>query len=386
MGAGASSGPDKLSENDIRNVLSNDKTFNREVFDRLKDEQGFVSRAQMLSRLEEIYRAFATNVTGTNSDMTGAKYTKMLKDSKVIDKKTFTANDAELIFAKVVQKYSFNPKVMAFDVFLNHCIGLIAEKKRTTIDDVIATLSLCSGPVMNATKSEGSRFHDDKSTYTGQYTKGGPDTRVKGDTMSELLDRSDADVRGVKRRDSVTQQNVSAMKIQAIARGRNERKEMQRIDSSAVLETATVRQILGESGSTMLRDSFLRFSPSGEMDGRTFSKMMKDSNLTGKKFSTNDADIIFAKCKKIAGAGARGITYDIFESVALGPIAEKLRIEITDVADALSHSGGPVLNATKTDNVRFHDDKTLYTGVHGKGGPDVTVNNSNAFADAVSRA
>ena len=32
--------------------------------------------------------------------------------------------------------------------------------------------------------------------------------------------------------------------------------------------------------------------------------------------------------------------------------------------------GGPVLNSTKTETVRFHDDKSLYTGTHAQGGPD----------------
>lgn len=31
--------------------------------------------------------------------------------------------------------------------------------------------------------------------------------------------------------------------------------------------------------------------------------------------------------------------------------------------------GGPLMNATKADQVRFHDDKSLYTGVYAQGGP-----------------
>lgn len=31
--------------------------------------------------------------------------------------------------------------------------------------------------------------------------------------------------------------------------------------------------------------------------------------------------------------------------------------------------GAPVMKATKADAVRFHDDKTTYTGVYAQGGP-----------------
>lgn len=52
------------------------------------------------------------------------------------------------------------------------------------------------------TKTEKVKWHDDKTTYTGVYANGGPTTVDKGSAMisdiSELCDRTQANVRGVK--------------------------------------------------------------------------------------------------------------------------------------------------------------------------------------------
>lgn len=42
------------------------------------------------------------------------------------------------------------------------------------------------------------RFHDDKDSYTGVYAQGGPTNVDANRGLDGLLDRSDADVRGVK--------------------------------------------------------------------------------------------------------------------------------------------------------------------------------------------
>lgn len=53
------------------------------------------------------------------------------------------------------------------------------------------------------------RFHDDKSQYTGVYAQGGPSTVDANRALDGLLDRSDADVRGVKTGGSAA--NVAAV-------------------------------------------------------------------------------------------------------------------------------------------------------------------------------
>lgn len=59
------------------------------------------------------------------------------------------------------------------------------------------------GPILYGTKPDEVRFHDDKSTYTGVHKMGGPTTvdegRVQFNDLSNFCDRSDYDIRGVKK-------------------------------------------------------------------------------------------------------------------------------------------------------------------------------------------
>lgn len=56
------------------------------------------------------------------------------------------------------------------------------------------------GKTLTGTKAEATRFHDDKTQYTGVYAHGGPSTvdtgRARIDDISSLCDRGPADVRG----------------------------------------------------------------------------------------------------------------------------------------------------------------------------------------------
>lgn len=59
------------------------------------------------------------------------------------------------------------------------------------------------GPILYGTKADNVRFHDDKSTYTGVHKMGGPTTvddgRVQFNDLSKFCDRSEYDIRGVKK-------------------------------------------------------------------------------------------------------------------------------------------------------------------------------------------
>ena len=46
----------------------------------------------------------------------------------------------------------------------------------------------------------------------------------------------------------------------------------------------------------------------------------------------------------------------------------------------LESGGGPVYKATKVESVKYHDDKSLYTGVYAKGGP-TTVGGTGGVSD-----
>ena len=115
-----------------------------------------------------------------------------------------------------------------------------------------------------------------------------------------------------------------------------------------------------------------------EMDGRTLVKLAKQAKLVNKKCRTNDIDLLFAKHKT---KGKRSITFAQFQEILKG-IAARTGKTPEKVQQSVIYAGLPKSpNATKADKVKFHDDKALYTGVHGKGGPD--TGNSNQTLDGL---
>jgi len=114
-----------------------------------------------------------------------------------------------------------------------------------------------------------------------------------------------------------------------------------------------------------------------EMDGRTFVKVCKDCNLYDKKFTQTNADLIFTKIKD---RQARKITYAQFES-ALKQVAELKKVPFEDVLNQVTNASGPIYTGTKMDEVRFYDDKNLYTGVHAHGGPSIVDTGRVQFGD-----
>merc|ERR1719343_162993 len=103
-----------------------------------------------------------------------------------------------------------------------------------------------------------------------------------------------------------------------------------------------------------------------DMDGKTFAKLCKDCKLLDKKFTATDVDLIFAK---VAPKGQRRITFEQF-GAALEHVATKKGTGVDAVHDAVCNAGGPTLNGTVADHVKFHDDKSTYTGTHVNGGPE----------------
>ncbi|OEH79559.1 tubulin polymerization-promoting protein family member 2 [Cyclospora cayetanensis] len=128
------------------------------------------------------------------ASMDGRTFVKVCKDCKIFCK-LYTTTDADLIFAKVKQKGAKTISPAEFE----QALQLIAEKKKMGYQDLVSQLSSAGGPVYTGTKALANKFHDDKSLYTGVHANGGPSTKdQKVSDLSNLLDRSPADIRGTK--------------------------------------------------------------------------------------------------------------------------------------------------------------------------------------------
>jgi hypothetical protein len=103
------------------------------------------------------------------------------------------------------------------------------------------------------------------------------------------------------------------------------------------------------------------------MESKQFSKLCKECKLLDKKFGNNDIDIVFAKVKS---GKVKTITFAQFQN-ALEEIAKRKGSTKEAIETAVKNHGGATYSGTKADYVKFHDDKSTYTGVYAKGGPSV---------------
>lgn len=159
------------------------------------------------TQLNVVYRTFV----GKAEAMDSRSWVKLLKETKLIDK-GLTTTDADLIFAKLK-----SGKTLGFTQFLE-ALKQVATRKKVPYEDVVAQVSATEGPTFTGTKAEPTRFHDDKSLYTGVHAHGGPstvdtkkspllegcapdlhDTSGRIVRLDDLLDRSEPTVRGINK-------------------------------------------------------------------------------------------------------------------------------------------------------------------------------------------
>lgn len=137
-----------------------------------------------------------------------------------------------------------------------------------------------------------------------------------------------------------------------------------------------------------LREVFLQFCNFGrtgnqqtnEMESRALVKMMRDKKVLSKRVTSTDCDLAFAKVKS---RGAKRITFGQFQQ-AIEVIAAKKGKPFDFVVAKLCGGAGPASSGTVAQANKFHDDKSLYTGVHAKGGPS-TIDNRITLSNLSDR-
>lgn len=100
--------------------------------------------------------------------------------------------------------------------------------------------------------------------------------------------------------------------------------------------------------------TFAAFSGNGHntLDGKSFAKLVRDSNLLDKNCTATDVDLIF---HKLLNNGQRRIDLIQFET-GLRYITERKGTDVDTVFRAVADLKNPKLNATKAEPVRLHDD------------------------------
>eukprot|EP00931_Biecheleriopsis_adriatica_P062113 TRINITY_DN373_c0_g1_i11.p1 TRINITY_DN373_c0_g1~~TRINITY_DN373_c0_g1_i11.p1 ORF type:complete len:1076 (-),score=233.82 TRINITY_DN373_c0_g1_i11:43-3270(-) len=318
--------------------------------------------------VERTFKAFC----GSKPGMDGKSFAKLCKDCDLVDK-VLSATDVDIVFAKVVQKGQRRIGLQQFDLALE----LLAERRGCPHDDVCSRVRRCGGPVLNSTKADTVRFYDDKSLYTGTHAQGGPEVGRKGRGTGMTVTWSsewparyrkrDVDDQSSPRKD--TPCSVSSLDTETHSFG-HEVSPQAKDRSTSVSARKITKPLRGKDGT--LEDTFQAYcSGKPDMDGKSFVKLCKDCGLL-EATQITDADLIFAK---VVPRGQRRIGTQQFRD-ALKLIAEKIGMDEELVCQRVAESDGQVHRSTKPDYVRWHDDKTTYTGTHLYGGPDAGLRTS----------
>lgn len=153
------------------------------------------SPAPAKAEIKAAFDKFATK----KDQMTGKDFLKFAKDTKILKKNVVTSVDCDIIFSKVKTR---GKRTITVAQFVEGCKEL-AKKRKEDYGAMMTRAVAAGGPKFKGTKADYVKFHDDKTTYTGVYAKGGPtnvDAGVgKVSDISQLCDRTSANVRGVKK-------------------------------------------------------------------------------------------------------------------------------------------------------------------------------------------
>lgn len=138
-------------------------------------------------------------------------------------------------------------------------------------------MAASKGPILAGTKAEATRFHDDKSAYTGVHAHGGPSTvdTDKIADISQTLDRSAADVRGNKIGGDVAHvtHKVAGVVLEEEKKGA----------PKGTGKKAAPKEEVKSAPAASLQAVFSEFSAGAkEIDGKTWAKLAVDCKIVNK--------------------------------------------------------------------------------------------------------
>jgi len=243
-------------------------------------------------------------------EMDGKEFCKFCQDCGLIDK-GFRTQDIDVTFAKVLprgkRKITLEIGGDGFSQY-DKLLSLLAEKKKKSpaeIFDLVAGGEVsCSG-----TRADNVRFHDDKTLYTGAHGH------------NEAHGRAEAE--------------------------------------AAAPEAVKEKFDIGADGDwTKCEVVFKAFDQGKDgMTNREFVKVCEDARVIDRKLTKGEVDLVFTQINK------RSLAFEDFQA-ALRFVAERKKVPIADIQAVVASVDGPTLNATVADAVKFHDDESLYTGMH----------------------
>ncbi len=125
-----------------------------------------------MSDLLGIFQQYCALSSKPEVGMDSMRFYKFCKEYNLIDGNLLTKSDVDIIY--LTHTKNKHAKYLSYTGF-NLGLTDIAEKKITDYNNLCEYIvGIGHGPNISGTIAEHNRFFDDKSTYTGVYTKGGP--------------------------------------------------------------------------------------------------------------------------------------------------------------------------------------------------------------------
>jgi p25-alpha len=224
-----------------------------------------------------------------------------------------------------------------------------------------------------ATIPDAVAFHDDKNLYTGVHGKGGPTINDNTISLSNLADRSGADVRGIKAANKetsiadtlaeLTVANGSPRRVSAAttaAATPSPRKSSGAVSPGRAATAAAAAAAPVHSGDIegRVQAVFLAFCSSVakqgyEADSAKFFKLCSDCGLVDARLSRTQCDLIFTRA-----AVQKRMGYEAFRHQAVAMIAEQKCVSEGTILQAIAATQGISSSGTVAEPSRFHDDKS----------------------------
>jgi len=117
------------------------------------------------------------------------RFIKLCKDSNILKAKRSVTEKLNVIFSKCVSMGSKRMNIDNFLLSLPH-LSVLTRKSLSVICNKIAS---CKGPEKSCTKPGFVKLHDDKSTFTGIYARGGPNLGPISVDLKAYVSRSNKD-------------------------------------------------------------------------------------------------------------------------------------------------------------------------------------------------
>ena len=314
-----------------------------------------------------------------------AHWLKLCRDTKLVAPGALTSTDADLIYAKVKPR---GQQRIGFSHFVD-ALGAVAARLNRDLISVVTKVIESPGPVVNGTVVKAERF-----SYSGETTAPTPTSTTDIDTAATKNRRrfsapplASSSVTMLapttttmttkqpekQQKQSVKRQSGDEFTIPAV-RGSSSEGEYAD-DGGNTARSQNVLKVFGAfagfgSTSTPTPTSTSMLSPIRmEMDSKQFMKLCRDAGLVTSPATAVAADLCFAKAKS---RGTRRISYADF-LVALALLAQEQGKDEEEVLKQVAVCPGPRRNSVVgvPEYTRLHDDKSTYTGVYARGGPQV---------------